>query len=75
MLTWAAVSGSWYNGAGIMLAFGLGTLPAMLTVGMSANSLKKLQQADLFRQLGAILILIYGFYTGYMALQLIIYTV
>jgi len=34
-----------------------------------------LQQADLFRQLGAILILIYGFYTGYMALQLIIYTV
>ncbi|MCY9865835.1 sulfite exporter TauE/SafE family protein [Vibrio coralliirubri] len=75
MLTWAAVSGSWYNGAGIMLAFGLGTLPAMLTVGMGASFLKKLQQADLFRQLGAILILLYGFYTGYMALQLIIYTV
>lgn len=75
MLTWAAVSGSWYNGAGIMLAFGLGTLPAMLTVGMGANFFKKLQQVDLFRQLGAILILIYGFYTGYMALHLIIYTV
>ena len=75
MLTWAAVSGSWVNGAGIMLAFGLGTLPAMLTVGFGAGFLKKLQQADLFRQCGAILILLYGLFTAYQAIQLIIYTV
>ena len=75
MLTWAAVSGSWINGAGIMLAFGLGTLPAMLTVGFGAGFLKKLQQADLFRQCGAILILLYGLFTAYQAIQLIIYTV
>ena len=32
-LTWAAVSGSALDGALIMFAFGLGTLPAMLLVG------------------------------------------
>ncbi|MFA0567062.1 sulfite exporter TauE/SafE family protein [Vibrio gallaecicus] len=75
MLTWAAVSGSSINGAGIMLAFGLGTLPAMLAVGVGANLIKRIQQATLFRQLGAVLIFIYGLYTGYIAIQLINYTV
>ncbi|MBW3697875.1 sulfite exporter TauE/SafE family protein [Vibrio sp. T187] len=74
-LTWSAVSGGWLEGGSIMLAFGLGTLPAMLTVGYGASFLKKLQQSQLFRQAGALAILSYGLYTGYDALTLLFYTV
>ena len=61
-LTWAAVSGSAFNGAFIMVAFGLGTLPAMLFVGISANQTHKLQRSNVLSQLGAVTILLYGLY-------------
>ncbi|MGF1756256.1 sulfite exporter TauE/SafE family protein [Vibrio makurazakiensis] len=70
-LTWSAVSGSWINGGLIMLAFGLGTLPAMLTVGFGASFIKKLQQSPLFRQTGAVMILMYGLFTGYHAFAML----
>ncbi|MFC5077624.1 hypothetical protein VTH8203_03746 [Vibrio thalassae] len=63
-LTWAAVSGSALGGAATMLAFGLGTLPAMLLVGTSATKLKNLQNSLTFRNIAAISILVYGLYTG-----------
>jgi sulfite exporter TauE/SafE len=59
-LTWAAVSGSAVSGAGIMLAFGLGTLPSMLLVGASASYANKFKQSRTFRQVGALLFLAYG---------------
>ncbi|MCG9660957.1 cytochrome biogenesis protein [Vibrio mediterranei] len=64
-LTWAAVSGSALGGGATMLAFGLGTLPAMLLVGTSATKLKNLQNSLIFRNVAAISILVYGLYTGY----------
>lgn len=70
-LTWSAVSGSAVDGAMVMLAFGLGTLPAMLLVGHAASSLHKLQNSDIFRHIVAFSILIYGLYTGYGALSLL----
>lgn len=70
-LTWSAVSGSALNGALVMLAFGAGTLPAMLLVGHAATSLHKLQNSDIFRHIVAFTILIYGLYTGYGALSLL----
>ncbi|WP_070971553.1 sulfite exporter TauE/SafE family protein [Vibrio sonorensis] len=70
-LTWAAVSGSAINGAGIMLAFGLGTLPAMLLIGYGARFLHTLQQSVSFRNIAAILLLAYGLYTAYDALILL----
>lgn len=65
VLTWAAVSGSAFGGAATMLAFGLGTLPAMLLVGTSATKLKSLQNSLIFRNIAAVSILVYGIYTGY----------
>nr|WP_274602117.1 sulfite exporter TauE/SafE family protein [Vibrio sp. S9_S30] len=70
-LTWAAVSGSALDGAIIMFAFGLGTLPAMLLVGLSATKFQKWQRNSTFRQCGALLLLAYGVYTGYSALTLL----
>lgn len=74
-LTWSAVSGSSVNGALIMLAFGLGTLPAMLLVGISASYLKKIQQSQLFRHVGALLILAYGLYTAFKTINMLAFTV
>lgn len=70
-LTWSAVSGSALNGALVMLAFGAGTLPAMLLVGHAATSLHKLQNSDIFRHIVAFTILMYGLYTGYGAVSLL----
>ncbi|EEX31129.1 MULTISPECIES: sulfite exporter TauE/SafE family protein [Vibrio] len=70
-LTWSAVSGSALNGALIMLAFGAGTLPAMLLMGFGATYLHKLQQSSIFRNFGALLILSYGIYTAYGAVTIL----
>ncbi|PKF78028.1 cytochrome biogenesis protein [Vibrio sp. vnigr-6D03] len=70
-LTWAAVSGSALDGALIMFAFGLGTLPAMLLVGLSAVKFQKWQRNEIFRQCGALLLLVYGSYTAYDAISLL----
>lgn len=39
VLITSATSGSWFVGAGLMLAFGLGTLPALLAYGQLASAL------------------------------------
>jgi cbb3-type cytochrome oxidase subunit 1 len=70
-LTWAAVSGSALDGAVIMFSFGLGTLPTMLLVGMSAVRFQKWQRNEAFRQCGAIILIAYGLYTGYDAFMLL----
>ncbi|PSU24889.1 cytochrome biogenesis protein [Photobacterium phosphoreum] len=68
-LTWAAVSGSAMDGMIIMLAFGLGTLPAMLTVGTVADKLKSLLQNSYFKRINGLFIIIYGLHTGYIAIK------
>ncbi|OLQ95388.1 cytochrome biogenesis protein [Vibrio ponticus] len=70
-LTWAVVSGSSLNGALIMMAFGLGTLPAMVAVGYGSQYLHKLQQSTVFRNIAAVLILAYGIYTAYGSLKIL----
>lgn len=70
-LTWAVVSGGSVNGALIMLAFGLGTLPAMLAVGYGASYLHNLQQSIVFRNIAALAILTYGVYTAYGSLTIL----
>lgn len=71
-LTWAVVSGSGLNGALIMAAFGLGTLPAMVMVGYGSGYLHKLQQSTVFRNIGALTILAYGLYTAYGSVRLLL---
>ncbi len=63
------VSGSAINGMTIMLAFGLGTLPAMLAIGTVADKLKLLLQNSYFKRGNALFIIIYGMHTGYIAIN------
>ncbi|MBP2700301.1 sulfite exporter TauE/SafE family protein [Photobacterium lucens] len=71
-LTWAAVSGSALNGATVMLAFGLGTLPAMLAIGGFADKLKTWLKNRVFRRISALLLIAYGLQTGYIAINQIL---
>lgn len=71
-LTWAAVSGSALNGAAVMLAFGLGTLPAMLAIGGFADKLKTWLKNRVFRRISALLLIAYGLQTGYIAINQIL---
>jgi hypothetical protein len=68
-LSWAAVSGGALNGALVMFAFGLGTLPAMFLVGIGAHTFHTLINHKLTKSISAILLLIYGIHTVYIALQ------
>ncbi|MBM4930343.1 sulfite exporter TauE/SafE family protein [Vibrio parahaemolyticus] len=70
-LTWSAVSGSAVNGGLIMLAFGLGTLPSMLAVGYGANHFQKLQKSLTFRNISALILIVYGAYTAAGAMQML----
>ncbi|MDO6705349.1 sulfite exporter TauE/SafE family protein [Photobacterium sp. 1_MG-2023] len=67
-LSWAAVAGNTVSGAGVMLAFGLGTLPAMLLVGSMAERLKLWLSNQIFKKTSAVLLLVYGIHTGYIAI-------
>ena len=58
VLIWALTSGSATQGALIMAAFGLGTLPSLLTAGVAASWLRRFTGSPLTRQLvGAAVIL------------------
>ncbi|HAS6349424.1 sulfite exporter TauE/SafE family protein [Vibrio sp. IRLE0018] len=70
-LTWSAVSGGFINGSLIMLAFGLGTLPAMILVGFGAQFVTRLQSSLTFRHITAFSLFAYGVYTAYEALKLL----
>ncbi len=62
-LTWALASNSALSGALIMLCFGLGTLPALLTFSISFYNIKKLVTNITFRKLLAIVTIFYGIFT------------
>lgn len=59
-LVWSLSSGHAVNGALIMLAFGFGTLPALLTSGVLANQMVKWLQNSMIRNLLGLLIIMMG---------------
>jgi sulfite exporter TauE/SafE len=64
MLLFAAMSGHAVSGAGIMLAFGLGTLPAMLASSvLSSHIARRLSQPGTRQAIGALL-LVFGIWLG-----------
>jgi sulfite exporter TauE/SafE len=69
-LTWSLASGSIFSGAAIMAAFGVGTLPALLTMSFGVLSVKKLLTNPFFRKILAFSIILYGFFSIYVAYQL-----
>ncbi len=71
-LSWAAVAGSASGGGLVMLGFGLGTLPAMLTIGAFAERIKPILNNRLLRLVCAMMLAVYGLYTLQGALKLLI---
>ena len=67
-LTWAVASGSAKQGALIMLCFGLGTLPALLSAGVAAKALADWAQKRAVRLLAGLLLVGFGVQTLYIAL-------
>lgn len=61
-LSWALTTGSSINGALVMLAFGLGTLPAMLAVSFGASSIAAIFRHNIARQVIAISLVSFGLY-------------
>ena len=61
-LTWSLASGNALQGALIMLFFGLGTLPALITLSFSLTGFKKLLVHPLFKRISAICLIIFGIY-------------
>ncbi|MDO6775698.1 sulfite exporter TauE/SafE family protein [Shewanella sp. 3_MG-2023] len=68
-LTWAVAAGNALDGALIMLAFGLGTLPALLSAGVAAKTLAQWVQKKQVRMTSGILIVVFGLQTIYIAIM------
>lgn len=60
MLLTAMLSGSALSGASVMLAFGLGTLPVLLTLGMLGARLKYWLQLRQVRMMSGLIVLAFG---------------
>lgn len=67
-LTWSVAANSALEGGLIMLAFGLGTLPALLSMGMAATQLSYWVQKKAVRQFSGIILIVFGVQTLYIAL-------
>lgn len=63
MLVWTVSSGSVLKGGGLMLAFGLGTLPNLFAMGMVAGSLAHWSRDVRVRRLAGLLVIAFGLFT------------
>ena len=68
-LTWALASGDMFTGASIMACFGLGTLPALLTLSIGLNSLKSSLTSPILRKTMALMLISFGIYSFIVAYQ------
>ena len=62
-LLWSAAAGNWLDSALLMIGFGLGTLPVMITTGLLAQQVRALMQRQGLRRGAGILIILFGIYT------------
>ena len=60
VLMTALLTGSATQGALVMLAFGLGTLPLLFTLGLLGSSMQTLLQKPVVRRLAGLLVLLFG---------------
>ncbi|OOY98533.1 sulfite exporter TauE/SafE family protein [Solemya velum gill symbiont] len=63
MLIWALASGSAINGALLLLAFGVGTLPNLLATGLFANRFVSFVQQPRMRTVAGLMLISFGVYT------------
>lgn len=69
MLTWCVAAGNAVDGALIMLFFGLGTLPALLSAGVAASSFSRWVQKKSVRTISGIALVAFGIQTLYVAIN------
>lgn len=63
MLVWTVSAGSALKGAGLMLAFGLGTLPNLFAMGLVAGSLARWARDIRVRRGAGLLVILFGLVT------------
>jgi len=63
MLTWALASGSATTGAGLLFFFGLGTLPALLSMSYGVHYVQNMMRNTRLRQSIGLLMIVYGIYS------------
>lgn len=68
VVAWSLTSASAYQGAMLMLGFGLGTLPAMLIAGKIFNYFRGWARSPLLRTSAGVMIIAFGLYNGYVGL-------
>jgi len=59
-VAWSLASASFINGALIMLCFGLGTLPMLLTMGFASEKLTRLKNSTTTRRVAGVLIIAFA---------------
>ncbi|MCW8905744.1 MAG: sulfite exporter TauE/SafE family protein [Sedimenticola sp.] len=70
MLINAVSSGGALQGAGLMLAFGLGTLPNLLAIGLLAGAAAHLARSQTARRVAGLTVMAFGIYTLWSATRL-----
>jgi len=68
-LTWALASSNIIDGAAIMFFFGLGTLPALLTLSIGFVSIKSILVNPVLRKMMALFLISFGIYSFIVAYQ------
>ena len=71
-LTWALATADPFRGATIMLAFGLGTLPALMSVSLGISAFTQIAKRRGFKSFTGALLISYGFYTILIASKVIV---
>ena len=69
VVAWSLTTNNAYDGAKLMLGFGLGTLPAMLIAGRVFNFFKDWVRSPLVRTSAGIIIIAFGLYSGFTGLR------
>lgn len=70
-LTWSMASGSFIDGAFIMLFFGLGTLPVLLTMSLSFTHFVNAFRSSKIKSVMALILIFYGIYSLFNAYKYI----
>lgn len=64
-LAFSTAQANYLDGAIVMLAFGLGTLPAVITGSFAADLIRRMMQGRAFRYLSALVMILFGVWTLY----------
>ena len=67
VLIWSVSAGSMQQGGLMMLAFGLGTLPNLLAMGVVAGKLVQFMRQPMIRKMAGLLVILFGVYTVWRA--------